>query len=129
VILSRALDGRSPAGKLTDRGSDRESKSDRERQSMAAGVARPAVGSGPAWIRTSDQGIMRIKLFTGNYSTQSLATHAKFQEQLHAAQKQLQRAKRTYEMATLATHSGSPRRMNADGARHDSPERSVLCQA
>jgi len=38
----------------------------------------------PCRDRTCDQRIKRIKLFLGGYSNQSLATHAKFQEKLHA---------------------------------------------
>src|SRR5205807_8808643 len=57
------------------------------RATIDAGTSHQAFEKldGPGWTRTSDQRIMRIKLFSGNYSNQSLATHAKFQEQLRAA--------------------------------------------
>jgi hypothetical protein len=47
--------------------------------------ARVSPNGRPCRTRTGDQRIKRIKLFSAGYSNQSLATHAKFQEQLRTA--------------------------------------------
>jgi hypothetical protein len=50
---------------------------------------------------------------------QALATHAKFQEQLRAASEQLQRGKRSYEMASYARYRASSGRTDVLKLRSD----------